>query len=105
MLEKSGTGFKKETELTARTESFAAEFLNFLDNKEEGLHATEFKAMPNARRKQLSKYVICVLDFEHFFSFPVLGWNVGVKSKEIENLRFLRKGRRSGRGGQSGSQI
>ena len=46
MLEKSGMGLKKERDLAG---SFAAELLNFLDNKEEvGL---EFKAMATAIRE------------------------------------------------------
>lgn len=40
-------GLKKETDLKAISESFAAGLLNFLDNREEGLEATEFRAMSN----------------------------------------------------------
>lgn len=49
-LEKRGMGLRKEIDLMGceKVESLLAlEFLNFLDNKEEGLEAREFKAMSN----------------------------------------------------------
>lgn len=53
-LEKSGMGLRKEIVLTgcAKVGSLAMQFLNVLDNKEEGPEVMEFKAMLNMQRFQ-----------------------------------------------------